>query len=82
MNPFDGHRVYDGCPDDTLKAEWERRAAIKARAREAGIALTWFPMEEKWGAGDMDRGHVPLGFLQDTLDAAFRVGMELKRMQT
>ncbi len=72
-------RCYNGCPDSELKALWDHKADLKRRAREAGVLLTWFPVEERWSAGDLDHGCVPLGDFHRTIDGAFKQGMELKK---
>lgn len=44
-------RCYNGAPDSELKALWDHRAALKAEAKALGYHLTWYPAEERWGAG-------------------------------
>ena len=44
-------RCYNGCPDDELAAVWKHRDDLKAEAKRLGYHLTWYPAEERWGAG-------------------------------
>jgi len=38
-------RLYNGCPDDELKALWDSRAKAKADAKKLGYGITYFPVE-------------------------------------
>jgi hypothetical protein len=51
-HPFDGHRVYDGCPDDTLQARINEEKALLEKLQNIipTAIITYFPMEEKWQA--------------------------------
>ncbi len=44
-NRFDGHRVYNGCPDATLQAEWDHLDALEAEMKSIcpHARITWFP---------------------------------------
>lgn len=62
-------RLYNGCPDDELKAIWDDNAAVMAEARSLGIHLTWFPGEERWAASrsiDAPGGYKSLGGFHHT----------------
>lgn len=43
-------RLYNGCPDDALAAVWKSRADARAKARELGYSITYFPLEERYMA--------------------------------
>ena len=47
-------RLYNGCPDDELKAIWDSRKKARDRARELGYCITWFPIEEKYAAAKLE----------------------------
>lgn len=51
-NPFDGHRVYNGCPDSTMQKRLDSEAAryeeLKRLIPEAHV--TYFPVEEQYVA--------------------------------
>lgn len=59
-------RCYNGCPDRELQELLDSREAVKAEARAEGFLLTWFPVEEKYGASTLDTCK-PLGELKRTL---------------
>lgn len=68
-------RLYNGCPDDELKGLWDRRSALKAEAKRLGYHLTWYPAEERWGAGVDIWGGKPyrmVGPLCRSIDEAMR----------
>lgn len=47
MHPFDGHRVYNGCPDSTLQAKWDAQdaALVDVQKLEPDARCCWFPVE-------------------------------------
>lgn len=47
-------RLYNGCPDDELAAIWKSRDDARARARELGYFITWYPVEERYGASKLE----------------------------
>ena len=47
-------RCYNGCPDAELAAVWKSRADVKAKARELGYLITYYPMEDKYGASKQE----------------------------
>lgn len=53
-HPWDGHRVYDGCPDSTMQRRLDHEAARLAllREREPEAHLTYHPdhREQFWVA--------------------------------
>lgn len=68
-------RLYNGCPDDELKAIWDHRDRLKAEARRLGYLLTWYPAEWKWGAGygsGRPKAYQPIGPLCSSIDEAMR----------
>jgi hypothetical protein len=46
-------RLYDGAPDNALKAVMARQEAIKAALKRKSFGVTYFPMEAQWGAYKM-----------------------------
>jgi hypothetical protein len=66
-------RLYNGCPDDELKAIIDRRAATMAEAASLCIVLTWFPVEERWMASrsiDAPEGYKELSGFHHTREGA------------
>lgn len=49
MNCFDGHRIYNGCPDSTLKSKLDQdekeiiRLKNLIKSLDDGISVTYFP---------------------------------------
>ena len=52
-------RCYNGCPDSELQALIDHRKALKDEAKSLGYRLTWYPSEERWGAGVAIGGDKP-----------------------
>jgi len=61
MSKYDGHRIYNGCPDSTLQARWDNEARLlrNIQKKEATILdnikinyaearCAYFPMEAKY----------------------------------
>lgn len=48
-NPFDGHRVYNGCPDSTMqrRLDYEDDLLKKIQKLSPGAKSCYFPMEGK-----------------------------------
>ena len=49
-HPFDGHRVYNGQPDDTMqkRINSEREMLADVQKLHPGACVTYFPMEGQW----------------------------------
>lgn len=51
---FDGHRIYDGCPDSTMQRRLDNEAAALKELTDKypGVFLTYFPggADEGWRA--------------------------------
>ena len=52
MSRFDGHRVYNGCPDSTLQRRWdeEKRLLSELQQLEPEARVTYHPDGEKFQA--------------------------------
>lgn len=49
-HPFDGYRVYDGQPDDTMQARLDTEAALLIEINKTypQAIASYFPVEGKW----------------------------------
>lgn len=49
MNNFDGYRVYNGCPDNTMQRRLNHESAMLRKMKRLGgtenMSCTYFPME-------------------------------------
>lgn len=70
-HPFDGHRVYDGCPDDTLQAKINAEEALLLKVKELhpGAHVTYFPIEGQWMVNQFG---VPLSSMWSTKSGALK----------
>lgn len=52
FHAWDGHRVYDGCPDSTMqrRLDHEQQLLNKLKEKHPEAHLTYFPYEERWMA--------------------------------
>lgn len=44
-------KLYNGAPNGALRRHWDAIASMKAEAKALGYHVTWYPAEERWGAG-------------------------------
>ena len=53
MSRFDGHRMYNGCPDSTMKKRWDYLDSLERKMKKiCPVAfITYFPAEAKWDVG-------------------------------
>lgn len=68
-------RLYNGCPDDELKAYWERQANISKELGKVGLRATYFPMEEKWMV--FDKNSLPVTDFYETKQQAADAALAL-----
>jgi len=60
-------RCYDGCPDKELQAIIDDCALARKQLADAGLTVTYFPMEGKWR---VFRNYTATGGFHDTLRQA------------
>lgn len=45
MSCFDGHRVYNGCPDDTMQKRLDNTQRLKKELEKLNASICYFPVE-------------------------------------
>ncbi len=77
-HPFDGHRVYNGCPDSTMQrrldAEAAERKALLDELRKTypNVCYTYFPVEQAFMASSGSPKWEQLSDFQPTSIAALK----------
>lgn len=61
-------RLYDGCPDDELKAKIDHDNAAFDALWRAGLRATYFPAEDSWMAFEKET-HRPASEFFPTIQA-------------